>query len=240
MDVSDSLKLNGSVKRSRLTANEMVQDALRMAILRGHLAPGTRLVQADIAASLEVSTTPVREALIRLAASGLIEFDQHRGAVVHEIDLAELEEIYEIRMALEVIASRRAAARITDEQLDQAAGYIGQMAATNDPGVWVELNWQFHSVVEQASSSRLASVIKTVQNSAILYIAHFVRTTPMRMKEANLEHELLLDALRHRDGDAAAKVTARHLQGTLDGILRESAEDQNDIPGSAIPTPSGP
>ncbi|UQX88960.1 GntR family transcriptional regulator [Jatrophihabitans telluris] len=226
MDVNDWLGLSTRETPPRLTANQMVQDTLRRAILRGQLAAGSRLVQADIASTLEVSTTPVREALIQLAAEGLIQFDPHRGAVVHEIDLTELREIYEIRTALEEIAVRRAAVRITDDQLDQAAQCIKEMDATDDPATWVERNWQFHFLIEQAAASkRLATVIKTVQNSAILYVAHSVRTNPQRMKEGNKEHAMLLTALRKHDSDDAGKVMTHHLSKTMNLIVREASKD---------------
>jgi DNA-binding GntR family transcriptional regulator len=214
-----------------------VRDTLRMAILRGQLTAGTRLVQAEIAAMLDVSTTPVREALIRLASEGLIQFDPHHGAVVHEIDLTELREIYEIRTALEEIAVRRAASRITPDQLDEAAERIKEMDAIDDPGLWVERNWQFHFLIEQAAASnRLATVIKTVQNSAILYIAHSVRTNPERMKEGNEEHAMLLEALRRHDGDAAGQVMTRHLHNTMQAIVRDaSGQEQAEAATAAVP-----
>lgn len=244
MDARDSLRLSDQSKRSRLTANQMVHETLRMAILRGQLAAGTRLVQAEIAATLDVSTTPVREALIRLASEGLIQVDPHRGAVVHEIDLTELREIYEIRTALEQIAVRRAAERIGTDQLDEAAEYIKQMSETEDPGLWVEHNWQFHFVIEQAAaSSRLVSVIKTVQNSAILYIAHSVRTNPARMIEGNAEHLMLLEALRRRDGEKAGRVIARHLHNTMNAIDQDASDRvvaAASVRASARPFDAGP
>lgn len=224
MDTLDVLRQTALANQQRMTAHQMVRDTLRLAILSGRLAGGTRLVQADIAATLDVSTTPVREALRELASEGLIQFDPHRGAVVHEIDLDELREIYEIRMVLEPLAVRLAAANITDEQLERAAELVLEMDATDDPGWWVERNWQFHSLIEQAAGSRrLGNVIKTVQNSATLYIAHAVQVHPARMKEGNTEHRALLAALRKHDGDKAAAILQKHLGRTMDAILKTRA-----------------
>ena len=86
-----------SFSATRQTAHEYVREVLRRAILSGDIPVGSRLVQAELATTLEVSTTPVREALRDLASEGLIQFDPHRGAVVSELSGEELQEIYEIR-----------------------------------------------------------------------------------------------------------------------------------------------
>ncbi|PZS16073.1 MAG: GntR family transcriptional regulator [Pseudonocardiales bacterium] len=216
----------------RLTAHQMVRDTLRLAILSGRLPGGTRLVQADIATTLNVSTTPVREALRELASDGLIQFDPHRGAVVHELDMEELKEIYVIRMVLEPLAVRLAAERLTKEQLARAAELLREMDDTDDPGWWVERNWQFHSLIEQAAGSRrLAAVIKTVQNSATLYVAHSVQLNPARMREGNAEHKALLSALNKRDGDKAAEILEKHLNRTMQGILKSADASDQPVPG---------
>lgn len=205
----------------RRTAHQLVRDTLRRAILSGSVAGGTRLVQADIAAQLQVSTTPVREALRDLASDGLILFDPHRGALVRELDLEQLKEIYEIRMALEPLTMRKAAERISPQELDQATRLHEQLTRMKDPGRWVEVNWQFHSLLEQAAASpRLASIVKSVQDAGAIYVAHSVKLAPERIAEGNAEHAALLEALRNRDGDAAARLLWEHLDHTLQIILR--------------------
>src|SRR5690242_7828107 len=90
-----------AISGGRRTAHEFVRESLRRAILRGDLTGGERLIQADIAATLEVSTTPVREALRDLAAEGLISLDRHRGGVVRGLNWEDMEEIRKIRHQLE-------------------------------------------------------------------------------------------------------------------------------------------
>jgi len=169
--------------------------------LSGSLPGGSRLVQADIAAQLNVSTTPVREALRDLTSDGLVQFDPHRGAVVYKIDMDELKEIYEIRKALESLAIRMAAARITKAQLGEAAALQRKMVKEKDPAVWVTENWKFHSLLEEAAnSSRLAGLVKNIQGTAALYVAHSVKLNPKRIQEGNTEHHAILrrDAQRRR------------------------------------------
>lgn len=211
----------------RRTAHELVRDALRRAIVSGVLTGGTRLVQAEIATQLDVSTTPVREALRDLAADGLIRFDPHRGAVVHELDIDELKEIYEIRYALEPLAIKKAAGRITESEIAAAAALQDQMDKETDPGAWVELNWRFHSLLERASRSpRLQSLVATAQGATAQYIGYSMKVHPSRMAEGNAEHRALLTALASGDAAQAEHVLRQHLNRTMDVVLAAAGHDE--------------
>jgi DNA-binding GntR family transcriptional regulator len=210
----------------RRTTHQFVRETLRRAILGGALAGGTRLVQADIAAQLDVSTTPVREALRDLVADGLILFDAHRGAIVRELDMAELLEVYEIRKTVEPLAMRKAAERITEEQLAAAKELQSKMDGETDSGVWADLNRQFHALLEGAAGSpRLTAITKSLQDTAAMYVAHSIKVEPKRIKAGNREHKALLAALRARDGDRAAEVLVEHLDHTLELILASASAD---------------
>lgn len=203
--------------RARLqTAHEFVRDTLRQAILNGDLSGGTRLVQAEIAAELEVSTTPVREALRDLAAEGLIRLDAHRGAIVHEIDLDEMQEIYELRQVLEPICMRRAAERINEEELARARALQAQMdLCKNDVGQWVQLNRDFHALLSETSRSpRLIAILQSLRDSAAVHVGLGLRSVPRQLAVGNAEHHRLLEALEARDADAAAVAILEHMGGT--------------------------
>jgi DNA-binding GntR family transcriptional regulator len=208
-----------------VTTHEFVYDTLRRAILSGALPGGTRLVQADIATQLSVSTTPVREALRDLASEGLVVFKPHSGAVVRELDIAELAELYDIRKALEPLAVRRSAALISAEEIATAQALARTMEQEKDPARWAELNRKFHNVVEGASQAPfILSVLKGVQDIAAIYVAHVVARRPSRIASGNREHRALLTALRKQDGDAAAALQATHLEATLQAI--QQADDE--------------
>jgi DNA-binding GntR family transcriptional regulator len=210
----------------RRTTHQFVRETLRRAILSGALAGGTRLVQADVAAQLDVSTTPVREALRDLVADGLILFDPHRGAIVRELDMTELVEVYEIRKALEPLAMRMAAERITDQQLAAARELQRKMDTETDSGAWADLNRQFHALLEGAAGSpRLAAITKSLQDTAAIYVAHSIKVEPKRIKAGNREHKALITALRARDGERAAQVLVEHLDHTLELILASASAD---------------
>jgi DNA-binding GntR family transcriptional regulator len=189
----------------RRTAHELVRDTLRRAIFSGLLTGGTHLGQAEIAAQLAVSTTPVREALRDLAADGLIRIDPHRGAVVHELDADDLREIYEIRSALETLAIRKAAKHITAEELE------------------LELTWAFNAVLGRASRSpRLSALITSAQGSTAQYVGAALKAHPDRPREAAAEFRAMITALADRDADQCAKLVTAYLRQTLTLLLAEA------------------
>jgi DNA-binding GntR family transcriptional regulator len=221
-DVGTSALLQ--LAQHRVTAHEFVYDALRRAILSGTLPGGSRLVQADIASQLSVSTTPVREALRDLAAEGLVVFNAHIGAVVRELTDEELEELYDIRKLLEPLAIRRAAERISADELRQAEAVAAQMQQEDDPAAWAELNRTFHGILETAARAPfILSVLKSVQAVSAIYVAHSIILRPERIASGNREHAALIDALRKRDADKSAAVLIAHLDATLQALLNERA-----------------
>lgn len=200
----------------RRTAHELVRDALRDAILRGSLPGGTRLVQADIAATLDVSTTPVREALRDLATEGLIRLDAHRGAMVTTLTHDDVQEIYDLRRLLEPEAIRRAATNITLPELETAQELGHRMEVVGDAAKWNELNGTFHGILLTASRSpRLVAILERLRANASPYVAVALSALDADFRAANHEHKQMLDALRQGDADRAAEIVENHLGLTV-------------------------
>jgi DNA-binding GntR family transcriptional regulator len=201
----------------RRTAHQLVRDTLRRAILTGQVAGGERLVQADLAQQMRVSTTPVREALRDLAAEGLIRLDAHRGAIVHSPTHAEVEEIYRLRQLLEPEIVQLAITHITEDDLTEAAGILDVADSEQDPVAWIDLNHRFHRVFTQAAKSpRLAAIVESLQDSATLYILVALTRGTRGFEEANAQHRRLLEAVRERDVDAARSTILDHIHKTVD------------------------
>jgi DNA-binding GntR family transcriptional regulator len=203
----------------RRTAHEAVRDSLRRAILRGDLQGGTRLVQSELALTLGVSTTPVREAMRDLTTEGLIEFDRYRGAVVHSPTLEEVREVYELRLLLEPIAVRKAVARITEDELRTASALLARMDEEDDSGRFVGLNREFHAaLLAPAGSARLESILQVLRDAAAIHVGTSLTARPSQMRESNAIHHLILAAYRRRDTDEVVELTSRHLRSTVDAI----------------------
>jgi len=183
-----------------------------MAILNGQLPGGTRLVQSDLAAQLEVSTTPVREALRDLASEGLIRIDPHHGGVVAELDEDDLREVYQIRQRLEPFALEVAMPFLTDEILDRAQELHDQMSAAPHSAAWVQLNRDFHMTIYEASNQhRLVAMVRSLQDASVMAVSARIQRLPDVRGVANREHGELIEALRARDVVTAKAVIMHHV-----------------------------
>ncbi len=214
---SDDQRGNRSGSPRHRTAQAAVVDTLRDRILSGEIAPGTRLLQTEVAEQFDMSTTPVREALRQLAAEGLLDGDPHRGVTVHRTSLKELEEVYEIRLVLEPLAIGATARNITAEDLELAEALMRSMEAESDPASWIALNAEFHRVlIEAADRPRLAAIVHNLRALSAVYIAASFQELPSRIEAGNAEHRELIEACREGDIERAQHIERQHLTHTLE------------------------
>lgn len=214
LHISDTGSTAAVLRRSARprTATEYVSDSLRRSILNGDLEGGTRLSLADIAASFDVSTTPVREALRELSFDGLVRIDSYRGGVVTAVTKAEVEEIVRIRQVLEPMAAREAVQGMTTEILAEAGAILEEMAASDSWDVWVQGNRAFHrKIYEAASSQRLVSLIKSLQDTQVVFVSATLRKSPLLKETATRDHDEMIEALVAHDAERLVEVTVRHL-----------------------------
>lgn len=194
------------------TATDFVSDALRRSILNGELAAGTRLGLSDLASLFDVSTTPVREALRELSFEGLVRLDSYRGGEVSAVTRREVEEIVRIRQVLEPIAIEEAVNGMRPEILSDAEAILEQMAASDNWDTWVHGNRAFHQKIYQASASRrLVALIKSLQDTTVVYVSATLRRSPILKETATAEHQEMLEAAREGDAKRLTEVTLRHL-----------------------------
>ena len=194
------------------TATDYVSDSLRRSILNGDLVGGTRLSLAEIASTFDVSTTPVREALRELSFEGLVRIDNYRGGTVTAVTKAEVEEIVRIRQVLEPMAAREAVEGMTGEILDEARVILDEMAASDSWDVWVQGNRAFHRKIYDASSSRrLVSLIKSLQDTQVVFVSATLRKSPMLKETATKDHIDMIEAIVTGDIERLIEITLRHL-----------------------------
>jgi DNA-binding GntR family transcriptional regulator len=209
--------------------------ALRAGILDGRYGPATRLGEIEIAAELGLSRTPVREALRRLGSEGLVENLPNRGARVRSWSADDLDEGYELRAVLEGLGARRAAARVTPEQLDRLASLADAMVTVDPslgrrpPGDFAELaalNAEFHALIVSASGSgRLGETLAAVVQMPLV-LRTYRRYTPEALARSHAHHHEIVDALRAGDGTWAESVMRSHVLAARSVLLRSLREDE--------------
>jgi DNA-binding GntR family transcriptional regulator len=210
--------------RHHQTARQFVVATLRAEILGGLHPPDTRLRQEEVAARLGVSTTPVREAFRDLLAEGLIGLDAHRGALVRGLTLADVREIYRMRVALEPLLAREALLHAGPDGFADAAALHRLLCDERDPARWAALNVRFHAALMAAApDGRLMRTVTTLAEAAGAYVSLSMHATPELMALNNRDHAALLGHFERGEVEGAMRRTAAHLTQTLDAIEREAA-----------------
>jgi DNA-binding GntR family transcriptional regulator len=207
----------------RQATHELVAAVLREAITTGHLKANQPLPQDEIAAQLQVSHIPVREALRQLQSEGLVTYQPNRGATVSALSPDEIREIYEIRAILETAAIRRAAPRLTQGQLDRAARILDAAEQATDGAAWGSHDVDFHQRIyalhdRPRMDELIAGLLRRVDRYWTLHglmLKH--RGTFER------EHRAILAALYDRNAAAAGELLEAHLAGAAALLIGEIA-----------------
>ena len=197
---------------------DQVYVAIRERIADSTLPRGVRLHQEDLAAELGVSRTPVREALRRLAAEGLVEMRTNRGARVADLDPGDIRRPYEARLIVEPGAARLAAKRSKGVTQDaMRAAVAAQRKAIPDVAATFDANRDFHLALVQASGNPfLVQIVEQLWLRAIgAPIYEHQAETPARMRADAKEHEQILLAIEAGDARAAETLTRRHVADAM-------------------------
>lgn len=196
---------------------------VREQIQSGELGPGEQLRQRDLAAAMNVSITPVREALRRLESEGLVSYDPYRGATVVDVDFGPTEENFWIRAALESLAASLAAERITDDELNELDQIVEDMKGDvlAEPARYLELNRRLHFLIYDSARSPLLNVI-------IRRLWQSFGGGPVAIHDVDesvSQHRLIVAALRARSPEMAKEATRLHI---LSGYQRSGLDPSTD------------
>lgn len=201
------------------TASDVILKFLRDAIADGSLDEGEPIRQDEVAKLFNVSKIPVREALKRLEAEGLVEFHRNRGAVVTQVSEPEIAQIFETRAILESNAIRLSVPHMTAETIAEAQALCDAFARETDAAQWSALNWQFHSrLYLDAQRPFLVATIRSVNDRLERYL-RVQLTLSHGLGTADREHREILAACRERDADKAARLVHAHIMGACSSLL---------------------
>ncbi|MEW6227207.1 MAG: GntR family transcriptional regulator [Bacillota bacterium] len=199
---------------------DLVYDDLRNAILEGRLRPGQRVFQEELAQTLGVSRTPIRDALQRLEAEGFVDVTAGKGLVVRRFRLEDIKDTYMVRGLLEPKAIEMAVSRITDEQIKALERLQSDMERlVKEEGSQDELldaNRRFHGLIfEACGSKRLESIIQSLRSSYPRYgFSIFIDHADQSLRE----HREIVDAIRARDVERAVAAHTGHLRTSFEAL----------------------
>jgi DNA-binding GntR family transcriptional regulator len=220
MDSDLAVLATGShASRGHRTLAEKAYETLHTAIITGALRPGTRLPIEELAEHLEMSPMPIREAVRRLDAAGLVENVPHRGARVTELSVTDLAEVYEVRLSLETVAMRRAASRFTDARAAHARGCLGTLESMADDtsAATSEAHANFHfAFYDAAESLWLLRLIRPAWQVTERYALEWPEVRCLNGRAS--EHRELLVACEAHDPDRAAAALHTHLATTANAL----------------------
>ena len=184
-------------------------------ILGGEYPPGSKLIEADLAGELRVSRGPVREAFRALEQTGLVRSEQNRGVFVRQVSLAEANEIYEVRAALEGMIGRLAALRIRPERVEKVREVVKKMHAVGrmrDGAAYFPLNVEFHELLAEAAGNKaLHANYRRVVNELDLYRRETLSRSAENIPISTKEHEAILNAVARGDAALAGGLLFAHV-----------------------------
>lgn len=211
----------------RLT--QRAYDEIRRAILAGALPQGSLTSVRALSEALRISRTPVREALVELANDRLVAFEKNRGVRIIVTQRHDIEEIFAVRMLLEVPSIRTAVERMQPVDIDELKQHLIEMEAhLDDEEEFMRHDWRFHrKLLEITRNGRILSIVESVRNQTRARgISTVGRSRPLQ--SILKEHQAIYAAVRKRDTEGAAAALTEHLKNTQDLLLA-----QEDLAGTA-------
>ena len=215
--------LNFDIQSHRLL-REIVYEELKMEILKGKIAPGTRMMEVELAETMGVSRTPIREAIRKLEKEGLVTIEPRRGAYASQISVVDMIDILEVRQDVEGLAAAFAAERMTEPQKEELArvaeGYNASVIKGNMADM-ISYDTRFHRLIVDSSNNKvLVQMIEQLQELVLrfryLYYEDFKRAEKMPS-----EHKAILEAILASDPVEARKAAEVHIFRLKEMVVKE-------------------
>lgn len=224
--MTDDLKLN---MNEYLPLRDVVFHTLREAILKGDLKPGERLMELQLAEKLGVSRTPIREAIRMLEQEGLAVTMPRKGAEVAKMTLKDMEDVLEIREALDELAVKVACTRITEEQLQKlrnSAARFEESTKTGNLKSIAEEDVSFHDIIYEATGNpKLVNLLNNLREQIYRYRVEYLKDSsnyPILVRE----HQAIIDALKEKDEQRVVTAMHEHVSNQA-AAVKDMIQQQN-------------
>lgn len=213
--VTDDKEIN------RLNLSEQIANRLRDMIIQNQLSPGDRIRERDICQKLQVSRTPLREALHKLASEGLIDLIPNCGAVISQPTAEEIADMLQVLGALEAFAGERACEAISEEEVREIKALQYEMLAAFSRGdrlQYFKLNQRIHLTIVKAARSETLLSLHSRLNARLYRIRYQSNLRNESWGSAVEEHNAILEALEKRDATKLSSLLRKHLKSTWEKV----------------------
>lgn len=227
--------MNDSVRR--ITLSEGAYEAIRRKIITGALAPSTKLVVANLASGLDLSATPINEALAALEREGLVSYLPHRGYCVSSVTPENVEDVYSVREVFELLAVRFAAQkadRPTVQRLRAILGEARQSIRLGDTSTFSDLDLEFHRVIWSSTQNALAVRIGELIGGQIRLLIATAARAPGRFRGAFDEHYQVYRAIKNKDPGSAVAAMRKHIRSAKAALGRAISEQSKNATNNAV------
>ena len=204
-----------------------VAQQLRDMLVEGAIVPGAKLNERELAATCDVSRTPLREAIRMLAAEGLVALLPNRGAVALELSVADAAHTFDVIAGLEALSGEWAASRITDAEINEIKATNLEMHAAflrQDLPAYYRLNAHIHSAINQAARNPVLSATYKQVNARLQALRFKSNQDTDKWREALEQHDAMVAALEQRNGPQLSAILTRHLNAKRDVVLAQLTE----------------
>ena len=202
--------------------HEAIFQKLRSLLVEGAIAPGSKLNERELAERLHVSRTPIREAIRRLAADGLVELIANRGAIAIQLSLADVIHTFDVIAQLEGYSGELAAKNISNATLSELEALQYEMMASyarRDLSSYYKLNLGIHHLINQAANNPVLSQLFTQVNARIEALRFRSNQNGVKWEKAVEEHQEMIYALKARDSERMRKVMIQHVMNKRDVVI---------------------
>jgi DNA-binding GntR family transcriptional regulator len=203
--------------------HEATFQTLKSLLVEGKIAPGSKLNERELAESLKVSRTPIREAIRRLAADGLVELIANRGAIAVQLSIEDVIHTFDVIAELEGYSGELAAKNINDSTLSELEALQYEMMASyarRDLSSYYKLNLRIHRLINQAANNPVLATLFSQVNSRIEALRFRSNQDGVKWEKAVEEHQEMLDALKARDSARMRKVMITHVTNKRDVVVQ--------------------
>lgn len=211
-----------TVQANSQNLHEATFQKLRSLLVEGAITPGSKLNERELAESLHVSRTPIRESIRRLAADGLVELIANRGAIAVQLSHADVIHTFDVIAQLEGYSGELAAKNISSTALSELEALQYEMMASyarRDLSSYYKLNLRIHHLINQAANNPVLGQLFSQVNARIEALRFRSNQNGVKWEKAVEEHQEMIDALKARDSERMRKVMIQHVMNKRDVVI---------------------